>query len=206
MSEFDRLVQPDVQTKKPIGTLAELNAEGLDPEAYHSCSKPDSHNLGCQHWRTCRMTFKGEGPRNLGIEHIKGPGQGGGMARFKADCMWLNRHRDDAIANHGAITVVAQEGETFVAAEEVLVDKVTRKPVPHGSPNAVYQRMQNTITVTPFPRPGASEDVVADILKASVRGEEQERMHNEQRQRALGIQSTEPFDRPKDKGVGGGKK
>ena len=203
--EYDRLIQPDIETKHPIGTRAEIEAEGLDPMAYHSCSQPDGHNLGCPKWRECRMSFKGDGPRNVGIEHIKGRSQGGGMARFTADCVWLNSHREDAIENGGAMTVIAHEGETFEASELVLVDRVSDEPVKQGTPNSIYRQKRNTITVRPFPRPGESEGVIADILKASVREAEQEKMANEQRQRALGIRPTTPIDSPKDGGGGRGK-
>lgn len=203
--EFDRLVQPDVQTKGPIGTLVELEKEGLDPMAYHSCSKPDSHNLGCRHWRTCRMSFKGEGKKNIGLEHIKGAAQGGGMSRFVADCLWYNDHQEDAVDNKGSLRVIAEEGETFTVSSLVLVDRVSGEPVKQGTPNAAYRQRRQEVLVKPFPRPGESEDIIADILKAEVREEEQEKMANEQRQRSLGIQPTAPVNPPKNRSGGGGK-
>lgn len=60
-------------TPWPIGTLEELVAEGLDPEAIASCapSRPGI-TRGCPLWKACRFNlprmggFKGKGPKYVG--------------------------------------------------------------------------------------------------------------------------------------------
>lgn len=165
-------IVPDNIPPLPVGTLAEIQAEGLDPAAVATCGKLVKSGSevvirGCPYRKECKLAIRDEaGPQNFGIEYIKGKTMGGRTVRAERDCFYIALNKDIIEENGGSLRIVAHEGETFKVVEagphtgykDVILDKVVRK----------------------FPRPGENPDLAMEQLKAMTRAEEKERISNQQ--------------------------
>lgn len=199
-------VSPINRKEVPIGTLAEAEAEGLDVTQYATCSRPNPVTgvKGCPWFAKCRVSAKGKsGPRNYGVRIIKGPAQGGGIAHSSVDCMWLAEHTNDTEANGGAVTVVAEEGETYEKVTRIAVSNRTGEIATNQWDKDVHREDRRVkVEVQPWPRPGENKELLHDMLRAEVMESEKERLENESVARAVGLEdSITPLD--KRAGAGG---
>lgn len=202
-------VQPIERSPLPVGTLAEAEREGLDPTQYATCSKPNRVTgvLGCSWFDRCRVSAKGQaGPKNYGIEIMKGKAQGGGFVREKADCMWIADHAQDAEDNKGAIKVIANEGETFEQVTGVMVNSATGEPTHQKDPQGVREQRRVVVTVPKYPRPGENPALLTDVLRAESIEAEKERRSDEAHARAYGLPDAIPAIDKRDAGPAGGRK
>lgn len=122
----------------PVGTLEEIQAEGLNPDLIASChSRVEGVTRGCPVWSTCqfhlkeRGGFKGKGPKNVGYYLRTTRDEG---ARTKEDfipCygfvlalqsrMNFGRAQKEEGKEHEVIRIVAQEGEKIAVRHYVSV-------------------------------------------------------------------------------------
>lgn len=203
-------VAPIERSPIPVGTVAELTAQGLDPSEYATCAKPNKMLgiVGCPFHDKCRVAAKGEsGPRNYGVQVIKGPAFGGKLVRNTVDCMWLAQQIDDIEDNKGSVQVLAQEGETYEKVTSVLVDNNTNEisTNPHN-PNARREERRVAIRVPAWPRPGENKELLHDMLRAETAQIEKERRSDENLTRNLGLgNAVAPLDKRDEKRPRGGK-
>ncbi len=187
----DDPVVPDNQILKPIGTLEEIQKEGLDPRVVPCCHKrvvtaDGVQVLGCW-WLThkrCKLAIRGvSGPRRFGTEVIEGKALGGHLIRGVHDCFAIADAKENVEENGGALRIVAEEGEE--------IDIITTSP--DGSvPDAVNpvvgsmnpQRVR--VRVKPFPRPGNNPSIAEELLKAEVRIQEEGRARDQQTKKNIG--------------------
>lgn len=206
----DYRVAPIQQVQVPVGTIAEAQEQGLDITQYNTCAKrnPAAEIKGCPWWDKCRVSAKGvSGPRNYGIEIIKGKQVGGGFVRLKNDCMWVADHAENVERNGGSFKIIAEEGETFEVVEGAMVLKSDNtKPTFQGDPLGIRKRIRRTIEVPKFARPEDNESLMLDVLRAESMQLEKERRSDEARARNYGLESTiAPLDK-RDAGRDGGRK
>lgn len=196
-------VTPLQRSAAPVGTLAELQKEGLDPSQYASCARPNKALgiAGCAWFENCRVSAKGEsGPRNYGVKIIKGRGQGGGISTASVDCMWIADHTERIEANKGTIMVVADEGQEFDRITGVLVNNQTGKETFSRDRDAHVEDRRVKVKVRPFPRPGENPALLQDVLRAETIQMEKERIANEARLRSLGLDAAVPAIDKRDAG------
>lgn len=207
-NESDVQVTPIHQTPVPVGTLAELEEQGLDPTVYASCSRPNpvTQVQGCPYFGKCRVSARGvSGPRNYGIRVIKGRAQGGGMVNTMVDCMWLADHVHDIEANGGSVKVIAEEGQEFEKVTRIAVSNQTGEVEKNKWNKDVHREDRRIkVLVKPWPRPNENRELLQDVLRAEVSQEERERRSDEGYARNLGLEGTiAPLD--KRGGTGGGR-
>lgn len=202
-------VQPIERSPVPVGTIAEAEREGLDPTAYATCSRPNKATgvIGCPWHDRCRVSAKGvEGPKNYGIEILKGRAQGGGFVRERATCMWIADHAGDIEANGGAIRVIANEGETFEQVTSVMVNTATGQVTHQKDPMGTRETRRVPVEVKKYPRPGENPALLTDVLRAESIEAEKERRSDEASARAYGLEHTiAPIDK-RPAGPDGGRK
>lgn len=163
---------PDNIPPLPVGTLAEIQAEGLDPAVVPTCGKPVRNGnevvvRGCPYRHVCKLAIRDEsGPRNFGVRYIKGKALGGKTVIGERNCFYIALNKDVIEENEGSLTIVAHEGETYKTIE--------------AGPHTGYKDQIVEKVVTPFPRPGQNPDLAMEQLKAIVRSEEKARMSKEQ--------------------------
>ena len=192
-------VQPIERSARPVGTIEEAQAENLDPTVYPTCSRPNRVNgvVGCAWFDKCRVSAKGvSGPRNYGIEIIKGPAQGGGFVRINTDCMWIADHAENYEKNGGAVKVKAEEGQENVIVQGTLVSKKDGKPTFQGDPMGIRKKMAVPVVVPPYPRPGQNPALLEDMIRAESIESEKERRTDEAKARAYGLaDAVTPIDK-----------
>lgn len=175
----------------PIGTLAEAEAENLDPSVYATCAPQNKVTgvVGCPWYAKCRVSAKGKsGPRNYGVQHFKGKAQGGGMVTTAVDCMWIADHIDDIERNGGAIKVVAEEGQTFTKVTGMAVNNMTGDPTMNvRDPNTHREEVRVEVEVKPWPRPSQNAELIHDMLYAEVSQVEKARKSEESLAKNLGM-------------------
>lgn len=208
-------VEPVEQNPRPVGTLAEAMAENLDPAAYATCSRPNkvTGNIGCPWFDKCRVSAKGEsGPRNYGVEIMKGRVQGGGFVRFKTDCMWIADHAEGYEKNGGVVKVIANEGEEFERISGIMVRNDTGDPTFDKDPMGHREVRRVKEKVPPYPRPGQNQALLVDMLRAEAIEAEKERRHDENVAVRYGLENAvTPLDKRSSgpdegrKASGGGK-
>jgi hypothetical protein len=192
-------VSPIERNPLPIGSIEEAQAQGLDPTQYPTCAKPNKLTglIGCGWWDKCIVSAKGvNGPKNYGVEIIKGKNTGGGFLRTKADCMWIADHAENIVANKGSIKIIAEEGEEFEMVTGVVVNKQTKQETFQGDPLGQRRKVRKKVLVPPFARPEDNEALMVDVLRAESIELEKERRTDEQRARNYGLESTiAPLDK-----------
>lgn len=192
-------IEPIERNPIPVGTIAEADKEGLDPTVYATCSRPNkvNGNIGCPWFDRCRVSAKGEsGPRNYGVEIVKGKSQGGGFLKLSASCMWIADRVENYEKNGGALKVIANEGESFEKVTGILVNKVTGEPTKQGDLNAKREIRRVSETVPEYPRPGQNVALLTDVLRAESIEAEREHRENDARAKAYGLGSTiTPLDK-----------
>ena len=200
-------VEPIERSPIPVGSIDEAQAQGLDPTQYATCSRrnPITGNLGCSWFDKCVVSAKGvNGPKNYGIEIIKGKQVGGGFLRTAADCMWIADHAENVVKNQGSVKVIANEGEEYEVVTGVLINKQTGKETFQGDPLGKRKKVRKQMVVPAYSRPEDNEALIVDVLRAEAIGAEKERVTDEQRARNYGLGSTiTPIDkRPSGPGKG----
>ena len=165
-------VTPDNIPSRPVGTVAEVLAEGLDASAIPTCSKPVKNggewvNKGCALRHMCKLAIRDEaGPQFYGIEYIKGKVMGGRTVRGVRDCFYIANNKDVIEENGGSLRIVAREGEMFKMVE--------------AGPATNYKDRIVDVEVPKFPRPGENAELAEELLKAITRSEEKERKSEQQ--------------------------
>ena len=203
------VVQPINTSNVPVGTVQEAEAEGLDVTAYATCCKPNPVTgvVGCEWFHKCRVSAKGvSGPRNYGLEIMKGKVQGGGFVRIATNCMWIADHADNFEKNGGAVKVIANEGEKFDQVMGIAINSATKQPTHQKDPQAIRRRQRVTTEVPPYPRPGQNPALLTDVLRAESIEAEKERRSDEATARAYGLEGTIPAIDKRDAGRDGGRK
>lgn len=203
------VIRPTNESNVPVGTLQEAEAEGLDVTAYATCAKPNPVTgvVGCEWFHECRVSAKGQsGPRNYGLEIMKGKSQGGGFVKIATNCMWIADHAKDFEKNGGAVKVIANEGEEFEHVQGIAVNSATGLPTYQKDPMAVRKRQRVKTTVPPYPRPGQNPALLTDVLRAESIEAEKERRTDEATARAYGLESTIPPIDKRTSGADGGRK
>lgn len=202
-------ITPIERSQVPIGTIQEAEKEGLDPSAYATCARPNKAAgiLGCDWFHKCRVSAKGQsGPRNYGVEMLKGKAQGGGFVREKANCMWIADHADDIERNGGALKVIANEGEEFEQVTGVFLNPATGKVTHQKDPMGVRETRRVPVEVPKYPRPGENPGLLTDVLRAESIEAEKERRSDEASARAYGLEHTIPALDKRVAGPDGGRK
>lgn len=199
-------VSPINRKQVPVGTLAEAEAEGLDVTQYATCSRPNPVTgvAGCPWFGKCRVSAKGQsGPKNYGVRIVKGSAQGGGIVHTTVDCMWLADHVEDTENNGGAVTVVAEEGQTYKKVTRIAVSNRTGEIATNQWDKDTHREDRRVpVEVKPWPRPGENKELLHDVLRAEVVQAERERRADESLARAVGLEdSITPLD--KRAGAGG---
>jgi len=172
----------------PVGTLDELKAANLPPKMFPSCSEPaaDGTSIGCPFWYECTMSYKGlpadegGGPRNHCWERIKGAEAGGGVVRNSQPCYWGISQQENALANGEVFRPIKDEGEEYEWLTFIAV------PKPSDPTNRQQERVK--FTVPPFQRLKDNKSTQAQVLRAEIMKQEQERIRNEQAARRLGLE------------------
>jgi hypothetical protein len=209
VSEEHVNIEPIERSPIPVGSVAEAEAENLDPAVYATCSRPNptSGNVGCAWYHKCKVSAKGQsGPRNYGVEIIKGKHQGGGFLKAAANCMWIADRYENYVRNGGALKVIAEEGQEFERVSGVLVNKLTGEPTVQGDMNAKRRVMRVKEKVQPYPRPGDNMALLTDILRAESIEAEKEQRDNDARAEAYGLGHTIPPIDQRSAGKDGGRK
>jgi hypothetical protein len=203
------VVQPIERSPIPVGTIAEAEREGLDPAAYATCSRPNRVTgvVGCPWFDRCRVSAKGQnGPKNYGVEIVKGAVQGGGFVKMHANCMWIADHAETYEKNGGVVKVTCEEGEPYEHVTYIAVNAVTNEPTHQKDPQAIRVQRRVKATVPKFPRPGENPALLTDLLRAESIEAEKERRHDEAKARAYGLADTiAPIDK-RSAGADGGRK
>jgi len=203
------VVQPIERSPIPVGTIPEAEREGLDPAAYATCARPNRATgvVGCPWFDRCRVSAKGQaGPKNYGIEIVKGAVQGGGFVKMAASCMWIADHAEGYEKNGGVIKVIAEEGEEYEHVTHIAVNAVTNEPTHQKDMQAVRVQRRVKTKVPRFPRPGENPALLTDVLRAESIEAEKERRHDEQKARAYGLADTIPPIDKRSAGADGGRK
>jgi hypothetical protein len=184
-------IVPDNLPPLPVGTLAELEAQGLSPAVVPCCHKKvmagnDVQVLGCP-YRTngmCKLAIRDQaGPQFFGVEYLKGKTHGGGMVRGVRDCFFIARNKEQIEDNGGTLRIVATEGEKF-------------KMVVAG-PQTGYKDKIEEVEVPKFPRPGDNPDLVKEQLKAEIREDEKRKKIESQEQFNIGANLGNPVHKEK---------
>jgi hypothetical protein len=173
----------------PVGTLEELQKEGLDPSKYGSCAaRVSSGNgpptiMGCAFHSPnrkgvakCTLPCKNKGPENLKVRTAKRNGRR--LEREMPCFFWYrNSYPENKIENGNIsrIVAIAKEGEriTYVAKETVMkkwVDNNNTVKVTHEPTTVVRE-------IKPFPRPKDNPALSEDMHDERIREQdENERM------------------------------
>lgn len=202
----DNLVDGLYQRNVPIGTLAEAQAEGLDVTAYPTCARPNPVTgvKGCPWFNRCIVSAKGKsGPKNYGVQIIKGKAVGGGFMNRTVDCMWIADQIERIEANKGSLHVIAEEGEEYELLTKVAVNQSTNEVVAVNGPNTKRKERKVKVRVEPWPRPGQNVEILQDMMRAETAQQEKERKRVESRERNLGLEVS-PIDK-RDAGKGKGR-
>lgn len=206
-SDFLANVTPANDRPIPVGTLAELEQQNMDPAAYASCARPNklANVLGCPFFDKCRVSAKGKaGPKNYGVQIVKGRRQGGAFVNTEVDCMWISERAEHYEANGGSIRVIAEEGETFEKVTGVSINNETNKVTNQWDRNARREVRRVPVTVKPYPRPTDNPMLIQDVMRAEIAQQDKERRSDENLARSLGNEGAiPPLDR---RGDGRGKK
>lgn len=163
---------PDNVPTLPVGTLAEIQAENMDPSVVPTCGRRVVNGnevavRGCPYREQCKLAIRDTaGPQFFGIEYIKGKVMGGKTVRGVRDCFYIALNKEIIEENEGSLRIVAREGEKFKVVEV--------------SPATQYKDRIVEIEVPKFVRPGENPDLAMEQLKAITRGEEEERRANRQ--------------------------
>ena len=200
----ESLVDGLYQRNVPIGTLAEAQAEGLDVTAYPTCARPNPVTgvKGCPWYGKCIVSAKGvSGPKNYGVQIIKGRSVGGGFMNRVVDCMWIAENVERIEQNKGSLTVIADEGGEIEMLTKVAVAKDGTILDANG-PGTKRKEKKVRVPVQPWPRPGENVEIMQDMMRAEVAQQEKERKRVENRERGLGVAVTPIDQRNARKGKG----
>lgn len=209
MAEQVSIQQIDKSNNVPIGSIEEAERENLDVSTYPTCARPNQNRgiRGCDWFDRCVVSAKGKnGPRNYGVEIVKGVSQGGGFHRMCTNCMWIAEHASDYPKNGSALKVVASEGETFEQVTSIAVDALTGEPCKQKHPNAVREKRRVPVKVEAYPRPGQNVSLLTDVLRAESIEAEKERLADEAKARAYGLEQSLPAIDERPAGSGKGRK
>lgn len=183
-------VVPVNQEAVPVGSLAEAEAEGLDPGLYATCARPNKASgvVGCKWFDKCIVSAKGvAGPKNYGVRVFKGKSQGGAMVNTTANCMWIADQAPVIEKNGGALKVIAEEGETYKRVTGIAVNNMTGEATMNvRDPNTHRDDVVVEVLVQPWPRPGQNAELLTDLLRAEVNAEERKRRSDESLARNIG--------------------
>lgn len=200
-------VTPANDRLAPVGTLAELEAQNMDPAVYPSCARPNKMAgvLGCPLFEKCRVSAKGKaGPKNYAVQIVKGKKQGGSFVNTEVDCLWIAERAEHYEANHGSVRVIAEEGETFEKVTGVNINNETNKVTSQWDKNSRREVRRVECKVKPFPRPGENPMLIQDVMRAEIAQQDKERRSDDALARSLGNEGQiPPLDR---RGDGRGKK
>lgn len=202
-------VSPLERSIIPIGTVEEAQREGLDVTQYATCGRPNpaSGVVGCAWRHKCIVSAKDvSGPRNYGVEILKGASQGGGFVKVTRNCMWIADHEPDIVRNGGALKVIANENETFEKIDTIAINSATREPTHQKDPMAIREKRRVKETVKPYPRPGENPMLLTDVLRAESIEAEKERRSDDATARAYGLGHTIPPIDKRPSGPDGGRK
>jgi len=196
---IDIPVVPYNQNPIPIGTIEEAEAEGLSPQVYATCARPNPTTgvVGCPWFANCRVSAKGKsGPRNYGCHYFKGKGQGGGRTTNVYNCMWIADHINDIERNGGALRVVADEGETIERVTGVAVSNATGEIEKNPYAPGTHREDRRIVEVVPpYPRPNQNPELIQAVLSAQVVAQEMERKSDESLAVATGnLSAIAPVD------------
>jgi len=168
------------KTTDPVGTLDELEAVGLDPGRYHSCSVPGQNNAGCRYLdrktkTPCAFGYKGKhsseggGPHNhsVYIRNIDGT-----FNTFAAPCFHfmalMKQNRDSGVI----FQIVGNEGALF--EEKGTTEIVETKP--DGSKRTkvpdVFFKQRVPKFLRPAENPLLAEEIHSNRLIGIVSAEE----------------------------------
>ena len=203
-------VAPLHRSQIPVGTLAEASERGLDPGVYATCARENKAAgiKGCAWCDSCVVSARATaGPKNYGIQIIKGQAVGGGFVRNTVDCMWIADHHADIVRNGGSLKVIAEEGESYDKVASIAKDNATGAQTMNSRLLNTYREEDRvSVTVKPWPRPGQNKELLQDMMRAEVAQEERERLEHESVARSLGIEGAAvPLDKRaarKDAGPG----
>lgn len=163
---------PDNIPALPVGTLSEVQAEGLDPSAVPTCGKTVKNGnetivRGCPYRHQCKLAIRDEaGPQFFAVEYMKGKDMGGRTVRGVRDCFYIAINKDTIEENKGSLKILAREGEKFKMVE--------------AGPHTGYKDQIVEHEVPKFPRPGENPDLAMEQLKAITRAEEEQRKSEQQ--------------------------
>lgn len=149
----------------PIGTLAEILAENMDPRRVASCSASiDGRNMGCPHYGRCMFRDvrdandgKGAGPENRG--YYKFSAETGATQGIVLPCFAIMETERDRRRQ------AADSGDAYgpwLKPGEKITQRYSRKKHPTPDPNCVPCRKndcnlmvneKNVITIQPYVRP-----------------------------------------------------
>lgn len=192
----------------PVGTMEELAQENLNPATVPSCAMPNKAAgvLGCEHFHKCVVSAKAKaGPKNYGVQIVKGALVGGGLVRSTVDCVWIAQHHDNIVRNGGSLTVIAEEGETYSRVTSIAKDNVTGAQTMNSrNPNTYREEDLVETVVKPFARPGENKGLLRERLMAEAAQVEKERLYSESRARSLGVEGASvPLDKRTPRKDGG---
>lgn len=157
-----------VTSSDPQGTLAELLAHNMRPNAYGSCAKrkPDGDDtvLGCPWWNKCQFTrHKGvDGPINVGVAVVLSPDEGAYADGKVMPCFHFygsglaDRARQAMLNGTGEIIrVIAEQGDGKKIKERTS-ERLHIKPDPGcldcKNPNVDCIKMHEPVAEREVPR------------------------------------------------------
>jgi hypothetical protein len=168
------VIETDEKIPLPIGTVAEVEAEGMDVSKVPTCHIPVEGGakpiVGCFFAQVnpdtglapCKLHIKGvSGPQNFAVKTQKGRVQGGKRVIAEHPCFFIARHKDAIEENGGSITIVATEGNPY---RKIIVG-------PDTDPKYNYKEKIVEAVVTPFVRPKDNPEIAYEVLKALERSD-----------------------------------
>lgn len=165
----------------PVGTMEEIEAQGLDPDAVATCHKRDKEHgvRGCPVWSSCKFHLrdrnggvwkKGEGPRNIGY-YLKTSraDQSHAVENFMPCYVFVlslehrmraGRAARDEGKDHEVIQIIGQEGDKIYVKryENLAADGGNR------SGDIRQRSVPVEITIPKFLRPSQNPGVTYDQI------------------------------------------
>jgi len=197
--------------KRPVGTVEELQKDGVDPAIVPTCSLPvvnaqgETIVVGCPWAKAldengmprCNLSIKFKsGPRMFAVAEFKGEKNGGGTLVNERDCQWIAQHKETVEAQGGVLRIVAGEGDEYETYTSVRED----------DKNPLSTRVYKNVTkvVQPYHRLEKNQDYAEYLQRNKAR-----RIWNQQRsvERETAILGgTDEQSQPLDAGLAGGGK
>ena len=195
--------------KRPVGTVVELQKDGVDTAIVPTCSLPvvnaqgETVVVGCQWAKAkdengmpkCNLSVKFKsGPRMYAVAEFKGEKNGGGTVVNERDCQWIAQHKETVENQGGVLRVVAGEGQEYETYTSVRED----------DKNPLSTRVYKTVkkTVAPYHRLSLNQDYAEYLQRNKAR-----RIWNEQRsveRETSVLGGTNEQSQPLDAGIVGG--